>query len=519
MSSVQITGQVHRHALHLFYPSTRLAWRFEPGHTIRDLGRADHLWLGGERTDGLCRPWLPPAWRAALTDRYDDVIWSQDQDPDCSSDLLSSVHKLCGGAAVGPSRLYAPSDKVGNDRLSRLLDGRGLWLEGQRGDGRRRLMLTFSKAAQGRLAAAGHPCAEAQLLVDKPRLFQFESDVAILDLPVRISLTNADPSVPAAVLAEALHALARINSLCWSEPSGARSATFSLGDIARTLLEGPYGSSQPQARVYSAAFAALRGADGNEGPGNLATALAKHYTEDYRFAAGSKVAAERLHPFGGVHRVAALEGCAVVIEDQGDAIEFVDRYYETAFRPAYLPLALLSRHEGVAWRQLAEEMPAWSQAHGEKPAQIAALKDLRNRAINVRLKFGLPCVSTIADQELWKQALDQSQGLPALRATMIEETAAIEMLVAADHREMLSAQAERSAQRQIWISALAAGGVVAASVFGVVKDLIAPNFEKQNWHLWSLQFAPVATVALMVGAAAGLVAFSLVLKRLSGRSS
>lgn len=515
---MQMDAVIEDHRLHLLYASTATPWRMSPLWTLRDLGDAGHLWCGADDAkDGLCAPWLPLAWRPALQERYAEPLWSLTTEAECSSDLSPTVLALCGGAASGPVRLYVPSQSVWNNRLSKLLDGRGLWLDGRRAEGRRSLRLVLTSQALKRLAPLGWAGTELVVTLHRPKLLQFSSDVTVLDLPVTVAPVDA-ANLPAAALAEAVHALARLNTLCWAEHCERRSPTFTLGDIARTLLEGAFGCSTPHRRVYTASHVRISAEDGDDTADRLAIALAKHYTEDYSFAGPSDQDLVKYRPFDGIHRVAAREGCAVVLRGRSGQPEFLKKYHATAFSPAYLPLAILSLHESYAWRTLAQDLPAWSASVQSGGEQIETLRAIRARAIQHRLAFSLPHVSEVADHERWKAALDRALGLPALRTAMVEEISTIEAVLSAEHQARLEAAADAAELRHIWLSAVAAGGVVWATVFGVLKDVLAPTFGATNWWpLPVLQIAPAATTSCLIGALLGVGAGLLVRRRMADR--
>lgn len=499
--------------IHLLYLSRRLPWASEPEWTLRSLGRADHLFAGGQTDpNGRCSPWLPEAWRPALADRYDDQIWRRDPDIVLSPDLSEPVGALVGHAGSSSVRAYRPAE-WGN-RLCRLLDGRGLWPEGQRPDGRRNLVLVFGARAKARLAAAGWEGSALRLTIEESRLFQFRSDQALLDLPVRIAPVDRAASITAAVLAEATHALSRFNSLCWQGPDGVASASFTMGDIARSLMEGPHGETRGDWRTYSVTFARLEPSARDEDAAWLGVALAKHYTPDYAFRASEDVAIERLSAFEGIHRCAAQEGAAVVVAPGGQSVDFLKEYEKTAFTPAYLPLAILALHEAVAWRALFDQSKAWFDLEDRRADALATLRKIRTSATQLRLAFDLSAVSAVGDHERWKEALDRGHRLPALRRALFDEVAAIEALLDADHRRAVIEAEALKQSRTAWIAIVATFFASWVTAFSLLKDVLAPTLKDFVWAIGAAELSPPATIAALVGTVAGAVAAGLAYWRL-----
>lgn len=496
------TSVVTDHSLHLFYISKVFSKR-------SPIAGGHHLHMGDLHAPSIeTPPWLLKEWAEGLASRYASVpLWQQTSQGGLSRDLLPPVRSLLSGN--DPDRLarYAPSDQAAGP-LRQLLAGNGL--SGFEDAGRRQrltLALQFSRSAKRRLSrSTPDPAPElVRLRIGTPSLLILRMGVAMLDLPVAIENWDRE-QLRADVLAEAVKALARSNSLQWRRADAEVGTSFSLGCIARSLLEGLQAHCDPDRRVATCTYVQLEESVLDGDLETTASSLASHQTADY--AAAGPTLGHRARPFADIAQVTAPEGSCIAIRCRSE-IEFLREYRSTAFEGAYLPLVQLAMLEESALLELMGDAARWPALHDAPTKELAEIGRIRTRAMQYRLAYSFPRVSLLAGHDDWHQALEQQLRLPALRVGLDADMAAIH-----------GAANEAHLRHRAWLESLGGGFISLATAFSVLKDVLASSFTTsiggqnvaETLHVGmgvEISASPLlaAGVSLIVGVVVGFILF------------
>lgn len=469
------------HVVHLFYTADGLSSPPEASAVADTL----HC-LGDVAAQPEAGRWVMADWGEALADASYAArpLWERHAARGVlSRDLLPNVRDLLSGQDERRAvRYHIPEASWGP--IAQLLKGSGL----STGSKTRRLRydLTLDLSASPRSLERirrFEGCADIQrvrLKIGRPTLFNFRSDIAILDLPLEIELFDRTPP-RAAVLVEAVKSLARTNKLCWIDANGeTASEPFSLGCIARSLLEGPAAKIDAKRRIKTCTYAQFGSDAPAEDVAKTCLQLANHFTDDYDV--GDDAAdAMRLPSLGPVEKVTATSGSCIAVHLPEDAPEALWKYRSVAFECAYAPLTLLALHEQAALTALAMRANIWPEFSPEtRRTELAALESMRTRADQVRLAYGFASVSLLSEHERWRAATESSMRLPTLRARLTEDLVSIQSAVRSTQE---AAQALDHAQRRrrfILLESAGGGALAAVALFSVLKDVLAPSFSYRD---------------------------------------
>ncbi|MEL7041166.1 MAG: hypothetical protein AAGL90_06560 [Pseudomonadota bacterium] len=416
--------------------------------------------------------WLHPHAAKVKSDEGAAPIWIEDPKPIASPDLFPAARSLMNGRDSSRARRYVlNAQSKPTNRMVDLFLGNGA----KRDDPR--LALILSRTAQDRLHTDhGFDTPSIEVRIGAPDLHVFRSGVSLLDLPISLKLPGR-PLHPDLIL-EALHAFARFNTLTWTvngSVPATPSAAFRLGDIARAVLDGPASKVRSDARVFSAVYMRVSGAESRDVLDDLAVRAAKHYSARYDVGALDEVEIQLRRPFQGKARAAAPEGGAIVIADE-PSNPFVRNYKQGPWRQAYAPLALLALHEQEAWSRLVSSMTKWHD-FGDKNAEatLATISQARTQALQLRTAYSLPRVSYVADHDLWSNDLRQSMRIPDLKTAISQDLANTEALIRDDAER-------RRSEKFKWLSVVAGSSIAGFTALSVVTELFqASPIEAWTW--------------------------------------
>ena len=456
------------HRIHLLYLSKKLDWSSPPSLTLEGLRDLPIVLSGDDANDdaktGRVGRWLPSDWLPAMEHHASGPVWSPIEQRHASLDLLPAVARLLNGEDDTRARVYEPTDEAWR-AIERLLSGQGLWLDRVKSDQRRRrrLMLKPSKASRRRLERVGQGVGEhgIALHVLKPRLFVFRSGLAVMDWPVRV---QGDGHGLDTVI-EANVAFSRFNTLAWLH-GDSEEGRFTMGDLARTFMEGAEAATAGQRRVFSMSYAKLEAGVSDAEHRRAAYYLAKHYTSDYGAPANTATDMRLIETFDNVTRAAAPEGAAVVVRRYAEGTsQFMEGYRAMAFAPAYLPLAVLAVHEQAALTGLTTDAAFWPDLQKSRDKAIGTLAATRDLAVQVRSAYSFARVSNIAGHDAWYEALQSVMRMPALRESLSEDVREAEQLMAAYQ--------QADVQRRFgWMSVLGGASIAAFTTFTLLHDFL-----------------------------------------------
>lgn len=467
---------------------------------------------------GVGNQWLPESWAKAVSSpRYADLpIWERDLSPvNVSRDLLPPIRSLMSGDAPDKLVRFRLSDQT-RGPLRQLFNGKGL---SNKKESTRRdvlaLALEFTDLARERIGRFAN-VAEKPLRVSlrDPCLFRFRSGVVLLDFPIELSTWDREPLFLEHMI-EAAKVLSQRGALHWLDQRGDRKGdAFSLEALARPLIGGADAGLSFARRQSSCVFVQLEKTATADDLNRASLFLARHLTDDYDVPALEEV--DHSRPYAGVQRVVAVEGACIAVALNERSPPFVRDYRQNAFECAYLPLYLLSLHEQTALLRLMESASIWPGFDEDARASLAYLERVRVRASQVRLAFVFPRVSLVASHESWYEALTRQFRLQTLRAGVADDLSSIEVAVRASYDAQLSKEREERRRRLAWAEGVGGGAIATATLFSVLKDVLAPSFsEMVNGNLqpsaialgggFDLATAPfiAAIVSLMIGVACG----------------
>lgn len=448
------------HSVHVFYFSETLT------EDARFAGDEHLLMADLARPSAAPHPWLLTPWVDALSSRYGfRPLWQVATRSGLSRDLLPPVRSLLSGEDRRRLTRYGLSEQASGP-LRQLLAGGGL-AEGEEGGRRDRftLSLDLSSSAMRRLSRHRDMPVDRRLKVriGTPAVLALRWGVAMLDLPVAFETHDRRP-LSSDVLAEAVKAVARTNTMRWVGPERDAGESFSLGCIARALLEGPYGRCDPDRRAATCTYVQLEESASDDDVKVVALSIATHQTADY--AVETPRADDDGRVMADVAKVAAPEGSCIAVRRRSD-VEFLREYRTTAFEGAYLPLVQLSLLEQSALLKLMGDGARWPALQEAPTRELADIGRIRTRAMQYRLAYSFPRVSLLAAHDDWHQSLERQLRLPALRAGLDADMAAVH---GAAHEAHLRGLA--------WLEALGGGFIALATAFSVLKDVLASSFSR-----------------------------------------
>lgn len=429
----------------------------------------------------------------ALDKASDTLIWQEGTSSLVSKDFLPAASILLRGA--DPERLTRYKIDAEMAREGGLIDA---CLSSPSSSNDVSLCLKLRQASQARLKEVSGADIEFVKLNIQPRaLYRFRSGIRFLELSVSVD-TESD-----AVLLEVVSILTRYNRLVWrNQNTGECSSEFSLGSIARFLLDGTAGVAEDRRRVFSVSCARVANASKQEDCVALATRLAKHFNGQHLIDKAADLSCKVMQPLNGTWRGTSPEGAAIIKRDDGT--QFAESYIRDIFNVAYAPLGILALHEQEMWTSLSSDASRWHDvANGET---LESLQRNRYRALQLRTAYSLPRISRIADHDAWKQALEHQMRTPELRSSLAED------LVQAD--AVLQIEASRRRDRRFrWLTIFAGSAVAGVSAFGLVTGSFQA-FGKTGWQwgldgTWEAMTSPPIALPFMALAATMIVAFAL----------
>lgn len=426
----------------------------------------EHLRMADLARPSASRPWLLRTWSEALSSRYASLpLWQVTTRSGLSRDLLAPVRSLLCGEDRQRLTRYAPSDDASGP-LRQLLGGGGL---AENADPARRgrldLTLELSKSAMRRLSHDREVPAPDKLRVriGKPSVLVLRWGAAMLDLPVSFEALDRRP-LSSDVLAEAVKAVARTNTIRWIGPDGGAGEDFSLGCVARSLLEGAHARCDPDRRAVTCSYVQLEETASEEDVKVAALGLATHRTADYAISTSQVEGDDGV--FADVAKVPAPEGSCIAVRRRSD-VEFLREYRTTAFEGAYLPLVQLALLEEAALLRLMGDGARWPALQEAPARELADIGRIRTRAMQYRLAYSFPRVSLLAGHDEWHQSLERQLRLPELRAGLDADMAAVHGAANEAHLRGLA-----------WLEALGGGFIALATAFSVLKDVLASSFSR-----------------------------------------
>jgi len=308
----------------------------------------------------------------------------------------------------------------------------------------------------------------------------FRTGVGIAVVEVEIDIPQNHPA-PLAVLIEAAHLLSderRLPLLTW-KPAEAKTDTtdmagagpavlpvtaapgkavtskkdrFHLSDLLRPLIgDGGYQILGGR-RIFSYTTAVTHSQVKPERCREIAFRLSRHY--NYAYApqlTGSGT--EIIEPFTNVIHATSLEGAATIVtlpaeqQPDGSIPEFLTNWFDTAYRPAYLPIVIVAYHEHLALLDFAQSAAVDLDFDKLADTQIAALKRLCHRFLAFRLRYRPAQVSFITMHNEFSNGLRRALGSESLSQKAAQDAIEAEMRLSRHVAELEAMENEAAQER------------------------------------------------------------------------
>lgn len=282
--------------------------------------------------------------------------------------------------------------------------------------------------------------------------FGFGTGIGLAVIEVEIVLPT-EHAAPLTVLIEAAHLLSderrsRPPLLTWADNSG-KPARFHLSDLLRPLLQPAGYAVSGERRIFSYTTAVTTGGDGEQCR-DIALRLSRHYNYAYApvaIASGTEIT----EPFVNVVHATSLEGAATLVtlptdgQQDGSQPEFLTNWLAAAYRPAYLPIAIVAYHEHVALLDLAQSAAIELDFDALPEAQIAELRRLCHRFLAFRLRYRPAQVSFITMHNEFSNSLRRMLGIEPLSQKAAQDAVEAELRLSRHmaERDAALAEAER----------------------------------------------------------------------------
>ncbi|MGK8235400.1 hypothetical protein ACLGGT_14680 [Roseovarius sp. MS2] len=345
----------------------------------------------------------------------DTTIWAENGTPEAwksswtvSSDLHPSIQDLLNGQRPLLARFWELTVKGKGILTDASVYEKSVPPEAR--TQKKRLALSFSKAALGRIQRANITVAPLILTIETCSIAAFASGFSACCVSVRVE--RADKAALSAVeLVEVIYALSRSNSLHWvdlKKPDTVLSDTTSLGQVVRLFCEGGADRKKKSNRVDTYVYAQLAEHHPIEAAETLAAFLCRRYTSDYRLDV-KNAAIETLRDFSNLRHSIAIEGAASVLVKPKDETQpdYLTNWRTTTFSSSYAHLFLLALHEDIF---LTKNRAHALEKHQDDDA-LERIDDLIEETLIFRMCFRYFSVSALSMHTFFSQALRKARFL------------------------------------------------------------------------------------------------------------
>lgn len=388
-----------------------------------------------------------------------------------SSDLYPHVQSLLESSDK-QAVVWQPTEQ-----LSRMLQGTRLAYPRETSKEERRPMqleLILPKASKQRLEAIETGSSQRKLIItiEKVRLHQLASTSSTVTLELSFLVDGKKLRNPTWLI-EAIYHVSRFNQCRWISPltGDSTSTRFSLGEFIRSILGE---QSKGERRVFSSTMVRFDQLINPTAKQELAKRLSSHYNTDYHISEG--INNKMMVDFENVTHLAELEGVATVVDhDTSHTSNFLEKYYTTAFLPAYQAITLLSFHEYQTLLHLNIEIQKLYNPADKEHRQAAAFKRFLDRTLQFRLRFQHPLVSEITMHNQYYDQLRTNFRIDALLQKLTHDSRDMSSFIQEYHQSA-------SEYRMRWFNSVAAFGITFLTVFSIIQEVM----EIGHWfHEWA----------------------------------
>jgi hypothetical protein len=454
------TTSVSDHEIHVFYEIDGLSPSTGPGVMLAALGRGTGLGV-------------PDDQKPALRERHDDkAIWKRASDLAAGEDFHEHVRRIVGGWREDLATFWTLDGTA-----RRFVESAALYEEKTDPKERvkKRLALTFSKAAKDRLA--GHAIRSDQVIVtiEAITLALFQTGHGFATAIVAFARPDGE-HITALELLEAQIAIGRFNEVAWIDARTGRpvaGAPFTLGQFVRRLALGDTRKTTKAGRVTTYTYARFDQHAPTPERDAFARHLARHYTTDYVIAPDVKGVAF-VGDFETVRHAVALEGAATIVGPTPaapDLPKFLEGFKTVTFRRHYVPIALLAQHEHAFLVERTSASVISRTEMGEHAKTVERLLGLREASLTFRLCYRFSELSYITMHNTLNHAFREVLHLDTMLEKLASDVADVEV-----HLRSVKDAEDRRIEHQkhrrfYWASVTGGAALAGLTAFTVMKEI------------------------------------------------
>lgn len=461
--------------IHLFYKLDH--FHFDDGPTIRlgDIaGHADNQNIDVAPLDqipALCSRYAETEiWNPVFTDSGQGA---SNQSTAISTDLHDAVRDLVSGQRPELLRRWRLSPIA-----DRFLQRADLYeAEVGRDDRHRKFPgLELGKAAKIRLGLPEKDPFWFRLNIDDLEVVKFATGVAFLIARLQVLMAGGS-SLTTKELAEAVHAVSRINTCKWRDfqtNMPVDGPEFTLGKLLRAFAQPTQSATLLANRVTSHVCAQLNAPLPTADLDFLASYYSRRYTTDYALDPNA-VDIERLTDFTNVRHAISEEGVASVLAParNKELPKFLQTWQTTSLRATYIPTMLLLLHEN--WF-LSQSRNSASALNGQVD-ELDALESIVNDAMIFRLDYRFPSYSDISMHNQIANAMRRKLSLDRKLHEMQDDVTAMAERLAGERAKMRAEFEKRRHENYSWVGRTSTSVIAWLTAFTISKEVLGALVE------------------------------------------
>lgn len=470
------------HEVHLFYRLRPLSPETGPDLTFQDLTCAASP---GEKT---AKAVLPHDQYEVLRGRYEaKPVWqiagsegAQKPWP-ISKDLKGEIRDILGG-----KRPQLATQWMLAAHAKRLLQKGDLAPEGApQKVSAKKLCLSFTKAAEKRVAAAG--IAPVQLLVTLQNISVLAPVTGNAYCIVRVQFARIDGHDLSAIeLTEAVAAIGRMNNCYWVDAAQFQpvdTPKFSLGMLVRVLSEGCAAKGTKERRVETYTFVKTAKHIPIEQSEALSAFLARHYTSAYDLDMDNAEVAF-IREFRNMRHALGVEGaCSILVPDKdGNIVSFLQDWKNSVFRSAYAPIIFLGLHEH---RYLTQSRKKALDAQ-TLDESIQVYRAILDDALVFRLNLRFSEVSRISLHNRFNKRFRDILGLEEKLAELEGDVGAISERLISAERNREEAEENARHRRIFLVTSIGSSSLAGLTAYTIAKETMKAFSEYEPHYISEL---------------------------------
>jgi hypothetical protein len=484
---------VSDHEIHIFYEIDGLPPSVGPALKLATLTHGTALGV-------------PDDQKTALRDRYGDkAIWKRASDPAAGEDFHEHIRDIVGGRREDLATFWTLDETARH-----FVESASLYEEATEPKARvkKRLVLTFSKAAKQRLAAHTINISQLVVTVEAINLALFQTGHGFAIATVAFGRLDR-AKITALELVEAQAAIGRFNEVTWVDAkigSAVAGTPFTLGQLVRRLALGDTSKTIKAGRVATYTYAQFNHPAPVWERDAFALHLARHYTTDYVIAPDVKGVA-LVGDFETVRHAVALEGAATIVGPTPaapDLPKFLENFKTVTFRRHYVPIALLALHEQAFLVQRTSASVISKAEMGEHPKTVERLRDLREASLTFRICYRFSELSYITMHNALNLAFRQVLHLDKMLEELASDVADVELHLRTVKDEEDRRIEQEKHRRYYWTSVTGGAALAGLTAFTIIKETGELALHRNEHVGWS---AAAIGIGILVTAIAAFIGY------------